>query len=185
MILKKDGTQVALESGSKWVTATYTPADRGPGLLKLQFQDQATWDIREADLRLDPWIADAYDLYEWRAARACVLSGAMRIVVLDLDTLRTSAAICLEVGEGETIERPRFVETDDGRRLLVATESRVFCLDETRAIRWCWSVRSRDDGYVLHAAPQIVGGSVHVQMMRIDAVRTVLLSLEDAVEQPR
>ena len=182
MLLPKDGTELSV-ADDLLVTATYEPADRGPGTTKIRLEEKTTANAREIALRLDPWSPEGYEVYEWMFARVLVISGARRVVFLECESLHVTAVICLDHGEGETISQPWFVEAQSGRLLVVATETRVLCLDERKSIRWCWSVRTREETVTIGAAPQIAADTLKVSLRSLRGNAVVVLSLADALEQ--
>jgi hypothetical protein len=87
------------------------------------------------------------------------------------------AAMGLEYEEGETVDRPWIVESVDGS-LIVATERRVWRLDATPSIRWCWNVKTgTDDGFIC-AAPRgnASGVIVPVRSRRGDTITHLRMS---------
>lgn len=173
------GTALALESSQSLMTCAYAPADSGTGALTLHLEDQT------ANLRLDPWSPDGYDVYEGFSRRCLVISGAGRIVVLERATLQVRGALWLDHGEAETIDRPWFAESDDGRFLIIATERHVWCVDDRCAVRWCWSVSSLSETRFVCAAPQLVGRAVRVPLTSFHGDSVVILDVDDAHERAR
>src|SRR5262245_16072463 len=130
MKLKTHGDEISILAGRSLLKAEYQSADLGPGTLTLQLEDQVTFDSIEASVRLDPWIADSYEIIEWSACGALILCGSPAIVALTATTLELESAVSLEYDEGETTGVPWFSEIHQPRRFIIATEKRVWCLDE-------------------------------------------------------
>lgn len=76
-----------------------------------------------AVLKLDPMVPEGFVLEEW--AR-----GAARLVLLDEASLTVKVAIPFEFEECEREGLPWIVPLET--KVLVATETRVFCIDEPR-----------------------------------------------------
>lgn len=182
MQLKTHGDELAVMQGRAMVSADYTPGDRGPGQLTLEIVDQETFESGQVVLRLDPWIGNVYEVIEWPQCDVLLLCGAPQIVALALPTLRFGAAVALEYEEVDTLDRPWVIEIPD-RRLAVATERRIWCLDERIAIRWMWSSRTGSDDRWLFEAPRVEGGDLHVPVRMLHGDGIVELSADDGIER--
>jgi hypothetical protein len=183
MQLKTHGDEVAVMQGRALLSAEYTPGDRGPGSVVLALVDQDTGDTAETVLRLDPWFRDHYEIIEWPQCSALLICGARQIVALSLPTLGFGAAVAVEYEEADTIERPWTVEVPELRLLIVATERRIWCLDERIAIRWLWSSRTGPDDRWLVAAPRAVGRELHVPVGTVHRDLTIELSADQGIER--
>jgi hypothetical protein len=176
MILQTDGTALTLQDGESTLTAEYAAGDSRTGVLKLHLDDRTT------TLRLDPWSPESYELYDCRSPKCLVLGGAERLVVLDRETLDFRASLWFEYEETETIDQPWFAESADGQFLVIATDRRVWCLDQRAAIRWCWSVRTRPETYFIEAAPLVDEQIIRVPVRSFRDERTIGLEIHDGQE---
>lgn len=183
MQLKTHGDEVAVMHGRAMLSAEYTPGDRGPGKLVLALVDQETGDRHETVLRLDPWSGNVYEVFEWTQGGALIVCGVPQIVALGLPTLELGGAVGLEYEEAETIDHPWVVEVPDVRRLVVATERRIWCLDERIAIRWMWSARTDHDDRWLFEAPRAVGRDLHVPVRMVHRDGIIELSADQGLER--
>jgi hypothetical protein len=162
-MLKTHGT-AALQSGRKLVETEYRPADRGPGLLSLRLEDQETHLSVHGAVRLDPWIADEFGMIEFRTGNCLLICGAQAVIAVDASSLALLSSVALEYQEGETIDLPWHAEIAERRLLIVATERRVWCIDDRGGIRWVWGcVTSEQDTWV-SAAPVSRGDHVRVPL---------------------
>jgi len=181
--LRTHGDGIAVMQGRALLTAEYSPADRGPGRVTLTIVNHETGDREEGLLWLDGVQHGMYEVIEWNECSALVVCGDPQIVVVDLPKLRFCAAVGLEYEEMETIEHPWIVEVAGGRRLITATERRVWCLDERHSIRWMWSARTHHGPRLILGAPRAVPGYVQIPVGGTrDAV--IELSVDDGTERP-
>lgn len=60
------------------------------------------------------------------------------MVAIDASNLALLSSLGLEYQEGETIDSPWHTEIESSRLLVLATERRVWCVNECGAIRWLW-----------------------------------------------
>jgi hypothetical protein len=178
------GDGIAVMQGKALLTVEYTPAGRGAGRTVLTVVDQETGDREDGLLRLDGWEHGMYQIIEWQECPALVVCGADQIVVVDLPKLRFGAAVGLEYEETETLEHPWVVEVTGRRRLIVATEVRVWCLDERLSIRWMWSARTQHEPRWVSGAPRMVPGYAQVPVRTLSRDIVVDLSVEDGTERP-
>ena len=137
-MLKTHGATTLL-SGHALIETDYQPGDTGPGLLFLRREDQETFDYVDGQVRLDPWNADEYPLIEFKTGNCLLICGAQAVVAIDALSLVWLSSVGLEYQEGETIDSPWHVEIEERRLLVLATERRVWCLDDHGSIRWMWS----------------------------------------------
>lgn len=182
MQLKTHGDELAVMRGRAMLSADYTPGDRGPGKLALEIVDQETFESKQAVVHLDPWRGNVYEVIEWPECEALLLCGAPQIVALALPTLRFGAAVALEYEEVDTLDRPWVVEIPN-RRLVVATERRIWCLDERIAIRWMWSSRTGREDRWLFEAPRMEGSDLRVPVRMLHRDGIVALSADDGIER--
>jgi len=181
--LRTHGDGIAVMQGRALLTAEYIPADRGPGRVTLTIVDQETGDREDGLLWLDGSQHGLYEIIEWHECPALVVCGDPQIVVVDLPKLRFRAAVGLEYEETETLEHPWVVEVAGGRRLIMATERRVWCIDERLSIRWMWSARNHYEPRWVLGAPRVVPGYVQIPVGGArDAV--IELSVDDGIERP-
>ena len=179
-MLKTHGA-TALRSGRSLLRADYRPGDAGPGLLRLRLEDQETLESRDGDVRLDPWIGDEYPLIEFKAGNCFLLCGAQAVVAVDCSSLSWLSSVGLEYQEGETIDSPWHVEAEESQLLVVATERRVWCVNEVGAIRWIWSCSvSNQDAWIV-GSPVVVGSRVRLPINTRVAASFVDLRLADGL----
>ncbi|MEO6773873.1 MAG: hypothetical protein ABI467_12810 [Kofleriaceae bacterium] len=68
---------------------------------------------------------------------------------------------------------PWFVQSEE--LFLIASPTRLFCMDRRRAIRWCWNVRAETTEWMdISAAPSIAGSQVvaHVKVRERNSIIT-------------
>lgn len=153
------------------------------GRLLVRTIDVETHDVRETDLNLDPWSAKGYVVSAWRRASSIFIGGADRIVLLSLDDAAVQCSILYEYEEYETLDEPRIVMADD--ICIVASETRVTCVDRRNAIRWCWSVRMPplSEWAQIAAAPIIAGDVVRVPIRTRTKDREISIALVDGARR--
>jgi hypothetical protein len=183
MQLKTHGDELAMMGRRAMLTAEYTPGDRGPGRVALSLVDQDTGEASDTALQLDPWSGDVYEVFEWSECGALILCGAPQVVALALPELGFGAAVGLEYEEAETLDHPWFVEVPELRLLVVATERRMWCLDERLAIRWLWSARTQHDDRWLHGPPRAVGRDLVISTRTLHRDREILVSADRGIER--
>lgn len=159
----------------------WRPGDVGPGLLSLVLEDQETSHAVEGRVRLDPWIADEYRLIEVSTGNCFVICGSPAVVVVDGTSLALLSSMSLEYGEGETIDLPWCAESED-RRFVLATERRVWCVDERGMIRWIWGCMNNDRYRAIVAVPRVTGDRVRVPLRNLQGDFFVDLLLSDGLE---
>ncbi len=142
----------------------YRPGENDVGSLALRLEDQTTFDSVEGKVRLDPWSADGYVLLELKTAEVLILCGAQAIVAIDARTLAWRSSVGLEYEECETLIAPWHSESTEMRGAVVATDRRVWRVDEAGAIRWMWSAKTTDEERWIVAAPDISGGTVRMSL---------------------
>lgn len=183
MQLKTHGDELAMVGGKAMLTAEYTPGDRGPGRVALSLVDQATGDFSDTVLELDPWSGNVYEVFEWSQCGALIVCGTPQIVAVALPALGFGAAINLEYEEAETLDHPWIVEVPELRLLVIATERRMWCLDERLAIRWMWSARTHHDDRWLFGPPRAVGRDLAIATRTLHRDREVLVSADRGIER--
>lgn len=183
MQLTTHGEDVPLIHGGTTLSAQYAAADHGPGLTSFTLIDQRTGDHSEIKLQLDPWIADTYEVIESPECSALIVCGARHIIAVELPKLRFGAAVALEYEEAETLDRPWVTEIPGRHWLLIATERRIWCIDERIAIRWMWSVSRGPDLATISTAPIVMGQEVQVSVRIRGRDLVVALSMDDGSER--
>lgn len=178
MELKTHGQAIDLRGGQARFSAEYTPGDGAAGVVVFRLEDQESFEAKQLCLRVDPWSADAFELYEYEAGQSLVICCARQIVSLDLESLSLRSVVGLEYEEGESIDRPWFVELAELGSLVVATERRVLCLDGSAAIRWIWSARSDSVERWITGSPKAVGRVIHVPVRTMRGDSVVALSAD-------
>jgi hypothetical protein len=174
-----------LRSGRVRLEADYQPGDAGrPGLLSLRLEDQETYESVDGVIRLDPWIADEYRLIEPTTGDCFLLCGAQAVVAIDASTLAWRSSLGLEYQEGETIDAPWHSEIVERRLLILATERRVWCVDERGAIRWVWGCLTSDRYTRISGEPVPRGDRVGVPLQRAKGDFYVDLQLNDGLPAP-
>lgn len=173
--------RIALRSGRALLETSYRPGDAGPGTLSLRLEDQETFESVEGRLRLDPWIGDEYRWFELHSGNYLVIAGAEAVVAVDATTLGWLSSVALEHEEGETIDGPWHVEVEAARSLIVATERRLWCMDERGAIRWLWSCSTAGEHHWIGAAPTVRDNRVLVSLRTPRAERTVEIHMGDGL----
>ena len=183
MIVRTHGT-AELRSGQVLLETDWQPGDAGrPGLLSLRLEDQETYESVEGRVRLDSWIADAYLLLEL-TGECFILCGSPAVVALDAASLALISSLGREYEEGEIIGTPWHVEVMESRLLILATEQRVWCLDERGAIRWVWGCRTRDRYVQIAGAPVPGGDRIRVPLVSAKGEFQVELLLNDGLLAP-
>lgn len=180
MILRTHGTAL-LRSGRALLEANYRPRDAGPGLLSLRLEDQESFESVAGQVRLDPWFADEYALIELKTGNCFLLCGAQAVVAVDAFSLAWLSSVGLEYQEGETIDSPWHAEIEESRLLMIATERRVWCVDERGAIRWLWGCSTSDQDRWISGAPVVVGDRVRVPLRTFRTDLSVELQLKDGL----
>lgn len=176
-MLRTHGT-TALRSGRALIETDYRPGDRGPGLLAMRLEDQETGESVEASIRLDPWSGHEYRLIE-PVASYVVICGAQAIVAIDASTLAWLSSVALEYEEGERIGSPWHVEIEG--RLVLATERRVWCLDERGVIQWMWSCSASERDSWISGQPVAEGDRVRLPLRTFHRDFSVELRLGDGL----
>lgn len=179
MELKSQG-ELEIQSGQALLEADYRRADVGAGALRLRVTNQETLECVEGEFSLDPWSADGYEIFDWSECRALAIVGTQAVISVS-DALVLRSAVAFEYQEGETLDRPWFVEDRKGRVLVIATDRRVWCLDETARLRWIWSTRVGEREEWIRGTPTFSGESLQVPIRSISGEKIVALSLEGGV----
>jgi hypothetical protein len=175
MYLSTDEVEQTLESGGQ-LAAQYVAGD--PGRLTLRHTDQAGSASSEVELRLEPWAPEGFLVHEWAAGGALAVCGASRLLILAEPSLELRAAVPWEYGECEVGDFPYFVTTDGA--MLIATETRVFCVDDRLAFRWCWTVKVySNDWWKLAAPPRVEADKVSLLLRSASRDVTVVISIAD------
>jgi hypothetical protein len=171
-----------LRSARALLFADYSSGDAGPGVLSLRLEDQVTFDIAEATLRLDPWSAGGYEVFDWPGGDCIVICGSDAIVALNGSNLALGSSVAMEYEEGETIDAPWFGDAKDCRALIVATEWRVWCLSDRAVVKWVWRCGTTEQDRRICGAPTIGGFRVFVPLRARDGDLIVELSLDDGLQ---
>ena len=179
-MLKTHGTAL-LRSGRALIEADYRPADGGVGLLALRLEDQETCESLEGLIRLDPWIGDEYGLIEFSAGDCFLVCGTQAVVSVDASSLVLLSSVGLEYQEGETIDSPWHVEIEGSGLLVVATERRIWCLDERGAVRWLWSCLTSEQDRWISGEPVVRDDRVCVPLGTAQGDVSVELLLKDGL----
>ncbi len=182
-ILETHGT-VSLRSGRLLLEADYCPGSGEPRLLSMNLEDQQTWESVRGTLRLDPWRADEYRVIDLAMSNHLVLCGAQAVVTVDASNLAVRSSVSLEYEEGETLDSPWYTEIEADRSALLATERRVWCLDERGAIRWVWGCRTSDEYRWISGAPVMRGDRVRVPLRNATRDLAVDLQVTDGLPVP-
>ena len=180
MMLKTHGT-TALRSGRVLLETDYRRGDAGPGLLSLRLEDQETYESADGQFRLDPWIGEEYPLIEFKTGNCFLICGAQAVVAVAAGSLAWLSSIGLEYQEGETIDSPWHLELERSRFLVLATERRVWCVDERGAIRWVWGCKTGDQDRWIAGEPVVAGDRVCVPLRTAKAALSVELQLGDGL----
>lgn len=175
---------MSLRSGRLLLEADYCPGSGEPGLLLMNLEDQQTWDSVRGTLRLDPWLADEYRVIELTISNHLILCGAQAVVTVDASNLALLSSLSLEYEEGETLDSPWHTEIEVDRSTILATERRVWCLDERGAIRWVWGCRTGDEYRWISGAPVMRDDRVRVPLRDATRDRTVDLYVTDGLPAP-
>ena len=178
-MVKAHGT-TGLRSG-RVLETEYRPGSVGPGMLSLRHTDPTTFESTSGQVRLDPWIADEYQIIELEIGNYFMLCGAQAVVAVEAASLAWLSSIALEYQEGETIDLPWSAESQRSRLLVLATERRVWCLDERGAIRWVWSCTTGDQNRWISDEPVIAGDLVRVPLRTVTSAPAVELRLGDGL----
>jgi hypothetical protein len=179
-MLKTHGT-ASLRSGRVLLETDYSPTDGGPGLLSLRLEDQETFLSVDGAIRLDPWIGQDYGLIEFRTGSCFLICGAQAVVAVDARSLGWSSSVGLEYEEGETLDVPWHLELERVRLLVLATERRVWCVDEHGAVRWLWNCSTGHVHAWISGALADGGDRVSVPVRTVQGERTVELQLSDGL----
>jgi hypothetical protein len=83
-------------------------------------------------------------------------------VAIDASSLSLLSSVALEYEEGERIGSPWHVQLEG--HLVLATERRVWCLDECGAIRWMWSCSASERDSWISGQPVAEGDRVRVPL---------------------
>lgn len=180
MMLKTHGT-VALRSGRVLIETDYRPANGGPGLLALTLEDQETYESVDGLVRLDPWMGDEYGLIEFRTGNCFLICGAQAVVAVDVSNLSLLSSLGLEYQEGETIDSPWHAEIEGSRLLILATERRVWCIDEHGAIRWLWCCATSEQDRWISGGPVVGGNRIRVPLRTAKGDLSVELQVRDGL----
>lgn len=172
---------IPIFAGGQRLSASYASADRGAGTLNLCIEDDATGDVAEGSVKLDPWLLNIYEVEQWRDGNALVVCGAQAVVTMNATTLQSDGRVAFEYEEAEALERPWFTLSNSGE-MLVATERRVWCIDKRLAIRWMWSCNTTADRTWICAQPLVVGKEIVLSVQSRRRPSIVRLSLEEGVE---
>lgn len=183
MIVRTHGT-VELQAGRILLETDWQPGDADrPGLLSLRLEDQETYESVEGRLRLDPLIADEYLLIEL-TGECFILCGSPAVVALDAASLALISSLGLEYEEAELIGTPWHVEILESRMLILATERRVWCVDERGAIRWVWGCQTSDRYLQISGAPVPRGDRIRVPLVSAKGELSIELLLSDGLLAP-
>lgn len=178
MQLLTDGTEIPLPGGVI-LSASYQPNEAGEGLLNLCCTSVGSYDSRTVSLLLDPWNPEGYRVEQALGGSALVLCGATRIVVIELSSLRLTAAIPFESEECKRQGLPWFVLGP--RVMLICTETRVFCLDERLAFRWIWTVLAYSkDWWEIARPPSVDASQVQIALTALGKTADVKIDLGTA-----
>lgn len=161
MVLEIHG-EIAVRGGLATLSSEYSPAERGPGKLRLLAEDQTTFESAKVTLKLDPWSPDGYELIEWAGSDVLLLCGAQAVVALKATTLVVGSSVGLEYEEAETLDRPWACSVHERSLLVLATERRVWCIDESARMTWIWSCRTSARERWICGAPEVTGETVRV-----------------------
>ena len=179
-MLKTHGT-APLWSGRALIETGYRPGNGGPGLLALRLEDQETYESVDGLIRLDPWIGDKYGLIEFRTGNCFIICGAQAVVAVDASNLALLSSLGLEYQEGETIDAPWHREIEEGRLLILATERRVWCVDERGAIRWLWGCSTSEQDRWVSGEPVVGDDRVRVPLRTAKGDLSVDLLVRDGL----
>lgn len=180
MRLQTHGTTV-LRAGRAVIETDYHAGDGGPGVVSLRLEDQETGDAVEGQLRLDPWSAYEYPLIEFRTGNALVICGAQAIVTVDVPSLTLRSSLALGYEECDRLDAPWHAECEHHRLLVLATERRVWCIDQRGAIRWIWGCQTTERDTWITAEPIISADRVRVSLRDIARDVVVDLRLRDGL----
>lgn len=179
-MLRTHGT-TALRGGRGTLATDYRPGDVGPGLLSLRLEDHATYESVEGQIRLDPWFGDEYPLIEPATGGFFLICGAQAVVAVEATSLAWLSSVALEYEEGETIDLPWHVEVERSRLLVLATERRVWCVDERGAIRWVWGCTNSDQHRWISSQPIVTAEGVSVPLRTTKTSLSIELRLGDGL----
>lgn len=183
MILNTHGT-VSLRSRRVLIEADYSPANGGPGQLSVRLEDQETYESIDGLFRLDPWIGDEYSLIEFKTGNCFLICGAQAVVAIDVSNLALRSSLGLEYQEAETIDSPWHTEIEAARLLVLATERRVWCVEEDGAIRWVWGCLTDEQDRWVSAQPVVGDGCVRVPLRSAKGDLSVALRVSDGLPVP-
>jgi len=124
-------------SGRTRLRSEYIESEGGAGRLHVEHVASSYDTTGNAAWDLDPWAPEGFLVYEWVPGQTCVVCAATRILVIDIRTLAVCGVIPIECDEFRIRSTPWFAASDE--LLLIASESRVVCVDRRIAIRWFWS----------------------------------------------
>ncbi len=174
--------EVLVRSGRALLQADYSSGDGAPGVLSLRLEDQETFDAVDGRLRLDPWSGDVYEMFDWTAGDCFVICGAQAVVALKASTLAIVSSVAMEYEEGETIEAPWFSEAHEHHALIIATERRVWCLDDRATIRWMWSCATAEYERWILNPPEVADGRVRISLGTDHRDISIELSIIDGLQ---
>lgn len=178
IVLSHEGRDVELPSGSI-LTARYARDDGRVGRANIRLIDRSNGSVVESTVYIEPWDADGFLAHESSDASWLVLCGANAVVVLDAEGLAQRASLPFEHQECENIDQP-WITSGEGVTL-IATDSRVACIDERRAIRWIWSTRvGGEDWSAIVGPPRVGSGRAFVSTDSQRGLRIVELDIRDA-----
>ncbi|AKU93472.1 hypothetical protein AKJ09_00136 [Labilithrix luteola] len=179
MKLETHGDKQLVQSDRATLSSEATPAERGPWLLALRLEDQRTFDVVETTLRLSPATSE-YEGFDWAAGRCLVIHGSEALVALNAHDLRIRCSVAFEYKEARLVGQPWYREAGDV--LLIATDRRVWCLEQGGSMRWMWSCRLVDEYRFLSAPPEVVGSAVRLRLGSKSGEEAIELSLADGLE---
>lgn len=171
MDLSTDGTSLPLRQGRLTLRVSHISQENSENQVTLRVENSDSFESVEVTLKLGPWSPDSYDVHDWGIANVLIVSGAGRIVAVGLRAPHLLAAMGLEYEEAETLDRP-WITDAESEALIIATERRVWCVDASPSIRWCWNARIGPDDCFIYAPPQADAAwvSVPVRSRRGDVV---------------
>jgi hypothetical protein len=130
------------------------------------------------------WIGDEYRVIEFGTGNCFLICGAQAVVAVDVSNLALLSSLGLEYQEGETIDSPWHREIEGSRLLVLATERRVWCVDERGAIRWVWGCLTSEEDRWISAEPVIGDDRVRVPLRSAKGDLSVDLKVEDGLPTP-
>ncbi|HEY4242671.1 MAG TPA: hypothetical protein VGM88_22800 [Kofleriaceae bacterium] len=176
--LPRDG-HVELCRGTVKLLAEWTPGDVAAGSLHLTLEDQRTFDATECKIRLDPGTADSFPLLVDLHDRYVVICGYPAIVSVSLSPLALRSSVSLDYKEASTLEHPWWIPVTSAKTSLVATDRKIWALDENGQLLWLWSCDVEDRRQWIARAPTVRDGVVQVELGRLEYHYALELSLRD------